>query len=195
MAKDHIYIRSNKLLLFDFRGGLSKMKKNLFAFFLGTVVIFLILPRLYSEENGETDVLKFTYHFEEPRTFSSGEYAGISIAGLKQYRDVGKPILPCKTVKILLPHGRTYSGVTVKAGEMKSIEGSYLIAPGQSPYISQTEPIPPDPEVYSSAGPYPAEVFKVVTLQNKKGYRILYVNLFPVKYIPSRRKLSWYSEI
>lgn len=169
------------------------MKRKLVVFLTVVGLISFIEARVFTEEGGET--LKLKYRFEEPKIYSAGEYKRIGIAGLKQYRSEGEPTLPCKTIKILLPHGQTYSDVRVNTSSMRAIDGKYMIEPGQSPYISQTERIPPDPKIYSSAAPYPTDVFKVVTLQNKRGYLILYINLFPVKYIPSQRKIAWCSEI
>ncbi len=142
------------------------------------------------------DILKFTYRFEEPQISQAGEYARIGVAGLRQYTDTGKPVLPVKTVKILLPYGKTYSKVKVYPSPAIGIKGEYLIEPGQSPYISQREKkVTPDPEIYSSSQPYPADIFEVVTVQNKKGYRILFLNIFPVRYIPLQGKLDWCREI
>ncbi len=170
------------------------MKKSLILILLILGGICLGQQSLFSEEKPE-NMLKFRYRFEEPRISNVEEFQRITIVGLKQYKDVGKPILPCKTIKILMPYGRTFSGVKVTTSSRKEIAGTHFIEPGQSPYISQTERIPPDPKIYSSDKPFPDEVVKVVTLQNKRGYLILYINLFPVRYIPSQRRLSWCSEI
>ncbi len=171
------------------------MKLIAFLKVFGVIALTVLFEvRVFSEESvGET--LKFKYNFQEPKILSAGEYARVTITGISQYRVEGEPVLPVKTIRVLLPFGRTYSAVNVSASPMRAVEGKYMIEPGQSSFIFQTERIPPDPRVYSSADPYPTDVFQVVTLQNKRGYLILYINLFPVRYIPSTLQLSWCSEM
>jgi len=170
------------------------MRKKIILFLIVIGVVSLISARVFTEEEGG-ETLRFKYHFKEPNISSSGEFQSIKVRGLKQYRAEGQPILPFRTIKILMPYGRTFSGAKVTASPMAEIAGTHLIEPGQSPYISQVERIPPDPKIYSSDKPFLDEIFKIVTIQNKRGYRILYINLFPVKYIPSQRKLFWCNEI
>lgn len=170
------------------------MNKKLLIYLTIVGMLSFFNAEVFTEEVGE-ETLRFNYHFEDPIISSSGEFQCIKISGLKQYRSEGAPVLPCKTLKILLPYGRTYSSVNVTTSPMREVKGNYLIEPGQSSFISQTELILPNPQIYSSTVPYPDEVFKVVTLQNKRGYRILYVNLFPVRYIPAQRMIAWCQEI
>jgi|AntAceMinimDraft_17_1070374.scaffolds.fasta_scaffold04002_2 hypothetical protein len=140
--------------------------------------------------------IKLTYRFEEPAIEKSGEYHRVEVPGLKTTQEIGKPKMPFKTARILLPHGTTYGDVKVTFPKMKPIEGEYLIEPAQDIYIQQEkEGAMCDSDIYSSANPYPANNFKVATIQVKRGYRILYINLYPVSYSPFDGKLQWADKV
>ncbi len=172
------------------------MRKKLVLWTLpGFIGVMLFLQVRNLSQGGEGETLKFEYAFGEPEIVGVDEYARVSIAGLSQYGLEGKPVLPVRTIKILLPSGRTFAGANVVASPMRGIEGEYLVEPGQGSFARQTERISPDPGVYSLDTPYPPAVYEVVTLQNKRGYRILYLHLFPVRYLPRQKRLSWCGEM
>lgn len=172
------------------------MKSRALNIFTAMVISVIIGISFFPPKGAAIDDIKLSYRFEEPEISRAGEYDRIEIAGLKQYMEIGKPVLPFKTARILLPHGTNYSDVKVYPSEMIDIKGKYLIEPGQSPYIEEDrKEINPDPDIYSSSTLYPPDIFKTVTIQTKRGYRILFVNIFPVRYFPAEGKLSWCREI
>lgn len=170
-------------------------KKLILGTIPGFIGIMLFLQGQTLAQGGEAETLKFSYAFGEPEIVGMDEYARVSLPGLSQYGSEGEPVLPVRTVKILLPAGRTFAGVNVVTSTMRGIEGEYLLEPGQGSFIRQTERIAPDPGVYSLDTPYPPAVYEVVTLQNKRGYLILYLNLFPARYLPRQKRLSWCGEM
>lgn len=111
----------------------------------------------------------------------------------------GKPILPVKTVYLLLPPHAEILGAKIIAQESIELPESYTPYPAQPvrPF-SQTKEIPfvpPDPAVYASSTPYPAEVISIVPSGCLAGFRIAGVNVYPVQYVPDRTRLIVYTSI
>lgn len=148
-----------------------------------------------------TSKLNYSFKFGVPEFSQYGEYNRVEIDGLKDYSEMGKPIIPYQPASILLPYKKTYSNVDINIIDPLEIGGEFIIGPGQDPYLYPiNDPrdgaiIPPDPTIYSSDAPYPSQPVEIISLQNKKGYRILHINIYPVRYLPASKKIFWWSEI
>jgi hypothetical protein len=127
-------------------------------------------------------------------------YDSVTIPGLNNLIVPGEPVLPVRTARILIPYGEEVQEVKVVTGNEKYL-GSVSIRPGQNSVpIGFTDnctgcnpednwTTTPDlallnEEIYGSENPYPEEAYSVLGVQKKHGYKILYINLYPIKYIP-----------
>lgn len=140
------------------------------------------------------------YTFEEPKFKRHGEYDTIHIAGLSLLGNrVGAPILPCKPVRLLIPHMQKVTGINIILGPAQEITGTYRIEYSQRPipisYMGKVAPTVPDSEVYNSNDIYPSMPADDVSIQGKYGYKILILNLFPVEYYPLSGKVAYYNEM
>jgi hypothetical protein len=140
---------------------------------------------MYYIDDPEIKSLPETQSLED----TSESYELITIPELNNRIVPGEPIIPYKTSKILLPLNKDVANVEVIPGEQRYL-GKFLIAPGQAiasigrDNSSEPEFLSPNEEIYKSTEPYPEELFTVIGVQNKCGYGILYVNLYPICYIP-----------
>jgi hypothetical protein len=160
---------------------------------------------------GSTNKITLQYLLNEPTVDrgavklagpdGSGEiYDSVTIPGLNNRIVPGEPILPLRTARILIPYGEEVQEVKVVAGNEKYL-GTVSIRPGQNSVpIGFTENCtgcnPEDnwtmtpelsllnEEIYESESPYPEVAYSVLGVFKKHGYNILYVNLYPIKYIP-----------
>ena len=148
--------------------------------------------------SGKTAPITVTYSFPPPELVSA-DYVSVTMNGLAQWSEPGLPVLPFQTVRILLPQGTEVRDIAVTCGKKVSLSGSFLVQPGQQPvllsYEGQVEAVPPDEEAYNSSAPFPGRLYSDVTLQSKRGYLILLLNLHPVEYIPREGKLSYYESL
>ena len=138
--------------------------------------------------------------FQEPKIASKGEYDSIILPGLDNWTgSAGAPVVPFKTLKLLIPYGEELAGVKVIHGERREIIGRYLIEPTQEQYplskMDEAEPTLPDPLIYESDDIYPSVPCGDAFIQKKHGYTILILNLFPVEYSPKSGKLAYYTEM
>ena len=167
------------------------------------------IPLASSAETGpassKTAPITVDYSFPPPGLVGyqfpgeSAVYVSVTMNGLPQWSEPGLPVLPFKPVRILLPQGTEVGDIAVTCGEKVSLPGSYLVEPGQQPvplsYEGQLELTPPDEEVYNSSAPFPGRLYSDVSVQSKRGYRIVLVNLHPLEYIPGEGKLSYYESL
>lgn len=127
-------------------------------------------------------------------------YDSVTIPGLNNRIVPGEPVLPLRTARILIPYGEEVQEVKVVAGNERYL-GSVSIRPGQNSvpigftknctgcnpqdnWTYKPELSILNDEIYGSESPYPETAYSVLGIFKKHGYNILYVNLYPIKYIP-----------
>jgi len=149
-----------------------------------------------------TQPIELTYDFAEPvigkTIIGVQEYDTVSIPGCDMYGAPGEPVLPFKTARILIPYGEEVQDIQVVPGEEIYL-GEFYIEPGQEPvrfsFTGPVTPTQPDGVIYNSYKPFPEEIYSEVSVQGMKGYQILILNLYPVKYVPKARKLSYFDSM
>jgi len=141
------------------------------------------------------------YTFSQPKIEKVGEYDRITIPDREIYLfgRPGEPLLPYKTVKILLPQGRLLQDIIVTGIDETIIEGTYRIEPAQKPVpISKPEEFKwtePDPLIYASSNPYPEKLYSDWSIQTLRGFKILIFQIYPVRYIPKEGIISYFKRI
>ncbi|MBN2372186.1 IPT/TIG domain-containing protein [bacterium] len=162
------------------------------------------------KRDGKVKIFMHRTEFKAPRQKNASSLAGrfrafeiydqIDMEGTKIWDGrAGAPILPVKPLSILIPFQHQVSSIKVFKGPCKKIEGEFFLEPAQSPvptnYCSKVMPTPPDPSIYESDSEYPASPCGDAFIQKRHGYTMLILNLFPVKYHPLDKKISYYPEI
>ncbi len=119
----------------------------------------------------------------------------IRIPGLENRIIPGEPVVPFRTARILIPLGEEIKDIKVLPGEKKNL-GKILIEPGQDPlpisFAGNYTITPLNETTYGSMEPYPKDVYSVVGVQDKQGYKILYINLYPIMYIPKTKDTYYF---
>ncbi len=157
---------------------------------------------------GAENVIKVKYIFSKPEIQVGNEYDRITITGLTNHYSPGKPKIPFETARILLPPGRSTESIDIDiitGGNIK-INGEYTIEHSNSPAplcigeendpelleLPDVEMTKRDEELYNSKTPYPGKLFEYVTTQTCRGYNILILNLYPVRYTPNPGEIEYY---
>ncbi len=127
-------------------------------------------------------------------------YDMVRLEGGSFLADVGKPLLPSKEIRIALPPGMAVKSMEVIQTTSKEISGEFNIFPAQPPrtIAGSDEPsdfVEPDPKIYASAQPYPLKVAKFVHQTDLAGQGLAVVLLYPLQYIPSEKRLLFYTSI
>ncbi len=127
-------------------------------------------------------------------------FARVGVSDCRSYHGIGKPVLPFRTAKILLPRGSKVEAVSLDFPD--PLQMLNVLAPvdfGRTP-ISMAAGRPgstraaddrPDPAIYASEEPFPAERAQMMSVQEMCGYRIGVIRIFPVQYLPARGRLMF----
>ncbi len=149
-------------------------------------------------------VIEQTYIFSFPRVetvkiddqlFDQVDIDGCPVSGI-----AGQPALPTKRARILLPFGCEVASVEVIAGAKVLVGKGLCLPPVERPFILSTDPdlIPPltiDPLAYARTEAMPESNHRIRSTQSFYGYRVAFIDLIPVEYIPSEGALSYYPEM
>lgn len=127
------------------------------------------------------------------------DYQQIDIPGTVQAgAAIGAPVMPMKSFRLLIPYGQEVTSITVKPCDEEDMAGEYMVNPAQPPVrtgekaAAKTQP---DPKYYESEDTFPYIPCENVSVQRKGGYTILFVNVFPAKYTPLKKKIQYYEAI
>lgn len=174
------------------------MKGKIDSRFLALLIILAFVYPSIGHADAEP-VTKLEYVFSEPKLERINEYYSIYMPDTgKLHDDIGLPLLPVKTAKILIPQGHDVKTINIVLGKKITLDGEFMIeyAKPQIPIGSnETVQAQPNEEVYSSSNPFPGKLHSVVSTQYLSGYKILVLNLFPVEYIPASGKVSYYKRM
>jgi hypothetical protein len=116
---------------------------------------------------------------------------------------VGAPVLPFRTVRVLLPPGGRVSTLEARAGQGPlRIPGTFQVEPGRVP---QTTPAlldermavmdAPDPAIYGSDQPYPSAEAELASVQRLAGYDLAFIRVYPVRYVPAKGELLFTTQL
>ena len=157
-----------------------------------------------TQEKGSQDIksaydgeqICFKCKFAKP-IVERGEYDRVKVKSLRNLGNPGEPVLPFKTLNILLPQGKTVQSIEVTGNQIHLL-GEYHVEAGQEPVPVGSKSkyrTPPDPAIYKSMNPFPGKMSTEVSIQELRGYRILILNLYPVQYTPKAGKISYFDSM
>jgi len=181
------------------RAGTSRVSRSAMASTLAACFVLVAIPAVGQAAPAAGNQITLTYSFAAPRVEIDGVVSKVNLHGLASYGEPGKPVLPFQPVRILLPYGTEVERVRVKPGDKVELPGVHTVACGQRPApLSRPDRIvqtPPDPVLYSSKAAFPAQLYSGRSVQYKKGFAILCLNLWPVEYVPAQGRLSCYQSL
>jgi len=146
-------------------------------------------------------VIQVNVHFAEPEVREvEGGYSRVVLSGVPAIGVPGEPLLPAKNFNLLLPYNCDIEDIRLLLGAKSEIENDFRSLPVQPARlpgaISQPgDKIPQNDGIYYSDTVFPGKKATVVTVQNKKGYRIAVLRVNPFEYIPSEGTLSYYKDM
>jgi len=176
-----------------------KFKLPLVSSFILVVLLSAALAPAIQPQNIAFDyeLISVTYSFTDPILTSvennDATYDVVTITGLENTYDLGRPCIPFKTAKILVPAGKTVDAVEVSASSPISLGENFNVQYGDGlVHISEKDSYASSP-VYFEAKPY--DIYSVVGEYCLKGYTIVFINLHPVHYISDSGELLYYEQL
>ena len=123
----------------------------------------------------------------------------LSISGYNFIIKPSVPMLPVKTVSLVIPQSAKIKSIKVLSSTKEKMCGDYNILPVQELVpISRNTPVaftPKNPSIYASSNPYPGKLIEYAGEGNLRDYRILNINVYPLQYNPAGKKVTYYNNI
>ncbi|MBU7020125.1 MAG: hypothetical protein HXS41_03615 [Theionarchaea archaeon] len=160
------------------------------------LVLALVVSLVGSTAFSENDSLSVDFTFEIVQMNPCVTCGECMVADTQIWSEPGAPLVPYRSVTILLPQGAELEDIKVRHGQpivQKGIELPW----GQPPCIHGENLLKAgmNETIYGSDNMYPSEIFQVVGVEYLKGCAILNVNLFPVQYMPQSGAVRFYHEM
>ena len=177
---------------------------------MAIILITAIFPTIKGKEEGippviENDSLKYTISFSKPN-FKEIEIEGKTFTQINMFDCIcigekeGMPSLPVHATKILLPYGKVIENITVygNAIQLENLKEKPII-PYQKPIpinlLDKKQKFIFDQKLYDSIDEIPKKLYEYNGIGYCRGYAILTLNLYPIKYKPAEGKIFYYSNI
>jgi len=174
---------------------------------VGTIVLLLsvLFPmNVQSIQEQETSSFSITYSFSQPvietQSLQDQTYSVINLPMVQNSANPGEPFLPVESGYILLPPQVTVESIQVQVKNTELFTIDHLIEPMGSIQpiskpISEAKPLIKDEQIYSSNDFFPSNRYQQVGVYSSHGYRILVLELYPIRYQPSSNTLSFSNEL
>jgi len=145
-----------------------------------------------------SQVIEKTFHFSDYQLSQTGSYQLLTLPETQLSGLPGEPVLPYRTITLLLPPGFSATSIEiVREGEV-SIPGTYRLYPQQNVRpLSQGESgtFIEERRIYELNTPYPENPAGHLTTQFLNGYAFALCSFTPVTYTPLTGKLSLYHHV
>ena len=127
------------------------------------------------------------------------DYDQIRLRGCYIASDVGAPALPQKSVYVSIPFDKSVDHVEVCAVSRLVLDGQYTVYPMQPPVPTDSGGaagfVAPDPSIYSSDAPYPANAVEQTKSGSLAGYKIVGLLVTPFEYKPVSQTLTFFTSV
>lgn len=183
-------------------GETVKYSTSTLTVFIVAILISASMPAPHAEENNST--LVFSYQFTSPTVVNisvDGQtYLRIQLGDLPLYGGSGKPRLPVKPLRILLPPSTIVRDLHVETSELKTFEIQTLthLEMGTHTFpLNQKPDVFPQgfSETYNDSDVYPETLYNNLGVQYFRGYPVLHVNLHPVHHIVGTNTFFYYDQM
>ena len=150
--------------------------------------------------NESNDAIVLTYKFDMPTIEELNGESIVKITGCELREKEGEPVIPYKKVSILLPAGKDVKDIKVIYGEPVMLKNNVKLKHGGMPVkFSDALATPIKKENVEikklECKEYPDKPYEVVDTGDLRGFKILNMHLYPVKYLPGEGELLYYPEM
>jgi len=192
------------LNLFGNEGGRKSMNKKIFFWkkiCLGAIIIIsgLAIATVFTI-SAKGDSIELNFSFDEPEItewdISNTTYNNVTMNETDIIGDTGVPMLPVKTLSILLPQKGIVVSINLTYSTNVSLGNSYNVTPGGLlTNLSEVNQPPYNESLFNSSRSYPTCLFEDFGIGYFRGYAILMCHLYPVHYINDTGEIYYYENM
>ena len=189
---------SKKMLFFTYLLLLSA------SFTISSINVTLTEKNSYNAKKGiekaevniktQSDAIIINLTIPSPKILKGQKYDKIKIKGLTNYVAPGKPILPYKTLKILIPWGKEVGSVEVSHTSKKFLKFKVNLEFGKRP-IPITSNRRNLPELSTNTDPHSSSLVSLAPEQYLRGFKILPVSIHPVHYDLQTKEVYYFNSV
>ncbi len=181
--------------------------KNINKIISTFIIIFIISSITFNVSSNQDNIIqknldsiKFSISFSNPsiEKFQKDNviFHKVKIDGLSNTYDLNKPIIPVKSLKILIPYGKVLDKIEVNDEGGKLIKSGINLEFGQklipiNTGFSKNEII--REELIEQSNYY--DLYSIVGQYKIRGFKILYVNLYPIQFDIKSGNLVFFENI
>lgn len=172
------------------------MKKILICF----IITLLFSYSLFSQQSINYDISFFPYTITDTLYKDSLTYNKVTINDCDLLSDVGKPVLPVKYVRLLIPSGKRATNVTINQtsnDQLQTLLHKVCYATPPVPFGESIENVEEgfDTIIYSQSTPFPTSRVSIISQNFFRGNCIVTIAVYPILYTPSINQISYVSNI
>jgi hypothetical protein len=131
------------------------------------------------------------FDFVSVRPDRGGRATGLDVV---YPRAPGEPLLPAWTLTLVIPQGMRVASVEAVPDGFTELPGRFRLMPAQEPVPVSTRElpgfVPPDPAIQASDAAWPAQLAEAGPIGVKSGFRLVTINLNPLRYHPQSGRLE-----
>lgn len=138
------------------------------------------------------------FYFDAPQLIRSANGDNILFDGCMLSARAGQPVLPWKSISLLLPPGEEAIGIEVIYGELEQLETSHVLAPYQpSRPLSEKQKFAflKDEKIYASKTVYPEKAHGELLTSWFNGMGFALSTITPLQYIPADQIVYYAKEV
>jgi hypothetical protein len=147
----------------------------------------------------QTDSYRFLFSEDELKFSKKSGFDFITYGDFELDQQKGAPVVPFRITQLHLPAGREIAAITIVNTKSEFLTGEYHLYPGQPPQILSNKEkyrtVSPDLNIYLSNDAYPKDIVKISNSGSLAGNNVGSLLIFPLQYVPSQKKVKFYSEI
>lgn len=165
------------------------------------IIISLSTNLIFSQISGS---ISFSYNditFQNDTYINDSIYIRIKMKNLRNLDSIGKPELPFKSLKFIIPYDMEVDNIYISSISNETININNQIYPAQPPIFNSSsftnpEFVDPVSKIYESNIIFPLQILSVTNYGFFDGVnKIVSINIFPIQYQPLLNKLIFHSNI
>ncbi|MFO7677834.1 MAG: C25 family cysteine peptidase [Thermoplasmatota archaeon] len=164
-----------------------------------SILIGSLIILIFMLNSAQATEIEMDFSFEEPDitelTISDETYHDVKIDGLKTTGDTGLPLLPVKTVKILLPQRGVLESIDVVLDGNTSMGQNYNVTLGKESVNLSGGQNGSNESYFNESIPYPTTSYDKIGVFHFRGHSFLIINLHPCYYIGETGEIYYYENI
>ncbi len=163
-----------------------------FAYWLLVAMVCAALPSWAAGPATDT-----SFGTETVSVVPQGEFSKVTVQDCGSLTDVGKPELPVRVLRFVVPSDMRVEDVTISYLVEEELPGFHKVLPAQKqvPIGETAEWTGPDSAIYNSDELYPASRVEYLGDGYFGGYRIASVAIYPLRYAPRSGRLVLASDV